>query len=157
MNLEQIEPIKLLTHLLPVTTLYLGIIIGKNERNIKNYKKYLSEQIRIHKTRLIIRLNHKKYIKHEKNSLLSQNRHQNITLTTGTYEIGKDIKPGVYNLDVISGKGLITGNLQNKRLSETMGISEGKYYANRYEYLDIKTGDILSIYGNVRIEFSLIS
>ena len=82
-----------------------------------------------------------------------------ITLTTGTYKVGKDIASGIYNLRVVSGCGLIHGDLQEGYLSEMMGIMEGyeEYYSKTYKNLYLKNGDEFEITSGVSIEFVPIS
>lgn len=77
------------------------------------------------------------------------------TLSTGKYTVGTDIASGLYNLEVESGTGLITGDLQEGYLSEMMGIMEGyeEYYSETYENLFIKNGDKFEISGGVSITF----
>ena len=81
------------------------------------------------------------------------------TLSTGTYKVGTDIAPGIYNLTVESGTGLITGDLQEGYLSEMMGIMEDyeEYYSETYKNLYLKKGDKFEISGGVTIEFVPIS
>ena len=82
-----------------------------------------------------------------------------ITLTTGTYKVWKDIASGIYNLRVVSGCGLIHGDLQEGYLSEMMGIMEGyeEYYSKTYKNLYLKNGDEFEITSGVSIEFVPIS
>lgn len=77
------------------------------------------------------------------------------TLSTGTYKVGRDIVPGIYNLKVVSGSGLITGDLQEGYLSEMMGIVEGyeDYYSETYKNLYLKKGDTFEITSGVKIKF----
>lgn len=77
------------------------------------------------------------------------------TLSTGTYKVGTDIAPGIYNLTAQSGTGLITGDLQEGYLSEMMGIMEDyeEYYSETYKNLYLKRGDKFEISGGVTIEF----
>ena len=82
-----------------------------------------------------------------------------ITLSTGTYRVGKDIASGIYNLTVVSGAGLISGDLQEGYLSEMMGIMEGyeEYYSKTYKNLYLKNGDEFEISSGVSIKFVPIS
>ena len=82
-----------------------------------------------------------------------------ITLSTGTYKVGRDIASGIYNLTVVSGAGLISGDLQEGYLSEMMGIMEGyeEYYSKTYKNLYLKNGDEFEISSGVSIKFVPIS
>lgn len=77
------------------------------------------------------------------------------TLSTGKYIVGIDIAAGLYNLEVESGTGLITGDLQEGYLSEMMGIMEGyeEYYSETYKNLRLYNGDSLEITSGVSITF----
>lgn len=77
------------------------------------------------------------------------------TLSTGKYIVGTDIAAGLYNLEVESGTGLLTGDLKDGYLSEMMGIMEGydEYYSETYKNLRLYNGDSLEITSGVSITF----
>lgn len=77
------------------------------------------------------------------------------TLSTGKYTVGTDIAAGLYNLEVESGTGLLTGDLKDGYLSEMMGIMEGyeEYYSETYKNLRLYNGDSLEITFGVSITF----
>lgn len=77
------------------------------------------------------------------------------TLSTGKYTVGTDIAAGLYNLEVESGTGLLTGDLKDGYLSEMMGIMEGyeEYYSETYKNLRLYNGDSLEITSGVSITF----
>lgn len=77
------------------------------------------------------------------------------TLSTGKYIVGTDIAAGLYNLEVESGTGLLTGDLKDGYLSEMMGIMEGyeEYYSKTYKNLRLYNGDSLEITSGVSITF----
>lgn len=77
------------------------------------------------------------------------------TLSTGKYTVGIDIAAGLYNLEVESGTGLLTGDLKDGYLSEMMGIMEGyeEYYSETYKNLRLYNGDSLEITSGVSITF----
>lgn len=76
-----------------------------------------------------------------------------ITLSNGTYKVGTDIASGTYDLEGISGFGLLTGDFESGFLSETIGISDLFPNNKTYKGLRLTDGDEFTIKSGVTIEF----
>ena len=77
------------------------------------------------------------------------------TLSTGKYTVGTDIASRLYNLEVESGTGLLTGDLKDRYLSEMMRIMEGyeEYYMKTYKILRLYNRNSLKVTSGVSITF----
>lgn len=78
---------------------------------------------------------------------------QTVTLSKGSYTVGVDIQPGIYDLLADSGFGLITGNLSSGFISEAIGISERYPNSKTYSGLELTNGDKFTIKSSVTIKF----
>lgn len=139
-------------------TLLIGVIIGQNMELTVLNRYYLKRQIQMYKSSKSDELDIGSSSKIDKNE---QNQEKYsimfpevVTLSTGTYKVGKDIASGIYNLRVVSGCGLIHGDLEETYLSELMGIDGYEdYYSEEYKNLYLKNGDEFEISGGVVIKF----
>ena len=78
---------------------------------------------------------------------------QTVTLSKGSYTVGVDIQPGIYDLLADSGFGLITGNLSSGFISEAIGISDMYPNSKTYNGLELTNGDKFTIKSSVTIKF----
>jgi hypothetical protein len=166
---SQNKPNKLHFLLLSVLTLLLGVIIGQNMQISILNKDYLlmkiekmqsdSKSDNVNETDKIYSSSQTTSSSVSSSSSSSSSQGSAITfpkvvtLSNGTYKVGKDITSGIYNLTVVSGCGQIHGDLEETYLSELMGDGDENYYSKTYKNLHLKNGDEFEISGGVTIEF----
>lgn len=161
-NKSQNKLNKLRIFLLLVSNLILGVIIGQNMQISILNKDYLL--MKIEKMQSDSKSDNEDKIDYSSqttsssvNSSSSQGSaiifSKVVTLSNGTYKVGKDITSGIYNLTVVSGCGQIHGDLEETYLSELMGDGDENYYSKTYKNLHLKNGDEFEISGGVTIEF----
>lgn len=80
-------------------------------------------------------------------------------LSAGKYTVGKkldgttDINPGTYNIYAKEGYGLLTGDLWQGYISETIGYSSFSKVTETYEELFLRKGDEFKIEGECILVF----
>lgn len=75
-----------------------------------------------------------------------------ITLSNGTYIVGTDIQPGTYDLEVVSGFGVITGDLESGYICERIGLNDSNT-SETYKGLELSINDKFEIKNGVEIKF----
>lgn len=95
----------------------------------------------------------------EKEDPYADLRAKRTELSAGKYTVGKkldgttDINPGTYNIYAKEGYGLLTGDLWQGYISETIGYSSFSRVTETYEELFLRKGDEFKIEGECILVF----
>lgn len=94
----------------------------------------------------------KKAEEEEKAKAAAQLAERAKTLTAGVYIVGRDIDPGLYDENAISGKGnfFVDGS---KWVNEMFGVGGG-YYNDSFKNIKLGEGDTIEINNDLKIQFT---
>ena len=81
------------------------------------------------------------------------------TLAAGQYVVGEDIEAGKYDCHAVSGSGNFIGTVESlgfMGLNEILAAEGNEFYNDRttYSNLRLQNGDIIKIYGDLKVEFT---
>lgn len=78
-----------------------------------------------------------------------------VTLGSGNYTVGSDLKEGTYKLIAVSGNGNISSSdLYNGGINEVFGIDDSSgYYTKEFQNLDLEKDVVVEIKGNLKVKF----
>ena len=115
--------------------------------DLSNYQEKINEQIKLEEA-----TEKEEKEKQEKEALAKKVR----TFTAGTYVVGRDIDPGIYNIIAVSGRGNCFVD-SNSRVIETFTPGGDKYAIDRYNNVDLATGGTIEVKSTLKVKFEPVS
>lgn len=78
-------------------------------------------------------------------------------LSNGTFVVGRDIDPGLYDVKAVSGQGNLVvykGTGPSLKVNEMFGVGDNEFYQSEFKNVELSNGDTIKLMSGVTVQFT---